>query len=182
MNLWHDIPLGKDPAKSFNCIVEISKGSHNKYEIDKDTGIIALDRANYNSAPYPFDYAFAPQTLWDDGDALDVVILTTYPINIGVMVEVRPIAIMNMIDSGESDAKIIAVPTSDRRFDHIHDLADLNKHSLKEYTHFFETYKNLKSDTGQTDYPVTIESIEGKDKSIEAILKSIELYKDKFSK
>jgi inorganic pyrophosphatase len=182
MNLWHDITLGENPTESFNCIVEISKGSHNKYEIDKKTGLIALDRANYNAAPYPFDYAFAPQTLWDDGDALDVVILTTYPINTGVLVEVRPIAIMNMTDSGESDAKIIAVPTSDRRFEHIHNLEDLNKHMLKEFTHFFETYKNLKADDGHITHPVTIEGIEGKDKAIEAIEKSIKLYKDKFIK
>lgn len=182
MNLWHDILLGDNPTEAFNCIVEISKGSHNKYEIDKKSGVIALDRANYNAAPYPFDYAFAPQTLWDDGDALDVVLLTTYPINIGVMVEVRPIAIMNMIDSGQSDAKIIAVPTSDRRFDHIHNLEDLNKHTLKEYTHFFETYKNLKSDDGHIEHPVTINGIEGRDKAVEAIKKSIEYYKQKFDK
>lgn len=181
-NLWHDIHLGENPAESFNCIVEISKGSHNKYEIDKESGIIALDRANYNAAPYPFDYAFAPQTLWDDGDALDVVLLSTYPINIGVMVEVRPIAIMNMIDSGESDAKIIAVPTSDKRFDHVHDLEDLNKHMLKEFTHFFETYKNLKTDNGKVTHPVVIEGIENKSKAIEAINKSVALYKDKFQK
>lgn len=182
MNLWHDITLGENPTESFNCIVEIPKGSHNKYEIDKETGLIALDRANYNAAPYPFDYAFVPQTLWDDGDALDVVIITTYPLNVGVMVNVRPIAIMNMVDSGESDAKIIAVPTSDRRFEHIHDLADLNKHMLKEFTHFFETYKNLKSDDGHIAHPVTINGIDGKDKAVEAIRKSIELYKQKFNK
>jgi inorganic pyrophosphatase len=182
MNLWHDVTLGKNPTESFNCIVEIPKGSHNKYEIDKETGLIALDRANYNAAPYPFDYAFAPQTLWEDGDALDVVIITTYPLNVGVMVNVRPIAIMNMIDSGESDAKIIAVPTSDRRFEHIHDLADLNKHMLKEFTHFFETYKHLKSEDGKDKYLVTIDGIDGKDKAIEAIEKSIKLYKEKFNK
>ncbi len=182
MNLWHDITLGKNPTESFNCIVEIPKGSHNKYEIDKETGLIALDRANYNSAPYPFDYAFAPQTLWEDGDALDVVIITTYPLNVGVMVNVRPIAIMNMVDSGESDDKIIAVPTNDRRFEHIHDLADLNKHLLKEFTHFFETYKNLKSDDGHIAHPVKINGIEGKEKAVEAIKKSIELYKAKFQK
>ncbi len=182
MNLWHDISLGENPTVAFNCIVEIPKGSHNKYEIDKKTGIIALDRANYNAAPYPFDYAFIPQTLWDDGDALDVVLLTTYPINIGVLVEARPVAIMNMVDTGDSDAKIIAVPTSDRRFDHIHNLEDLNKHMLKEYTHFFETYKNLKSDDDRIAHPVIIEGIEGKDKAVEAIEKSIKLYKEKFNK
>lgn len=181
MNLWHDISIGKNVPNEFNCIVEIPKSSHNKYEIDKETGMIALDRANYNAAPYPFDYAFVPQTLWEDGDALDVVVLSTYPIAVGVLVAVRPVAIMDMVDSGESDAKIIAVPVNDRRFDEIHDLKDLNKHMLKEYTHFFETYKILKGDD-PAKYTVTIDSIRGKDAAIEAILKSQTLYKEKFQK
>ncbi len=180
-NLWHDIPLGENPTQSFNCIIEIPRGSHNKYEIDKATGMIALDRANYDGTPYPMNYAFAPQTLWDDGDALDVLVITTYPLDVGVLVAVRPVAIMDMIDSGESDAKIIAVPVNDRRFEEIHDLSDLNKHTLKEYTHFFENYKNLKSDV-PGKYKVTIESIRDKKAATEAIEKSIELYKAKFSK
>lgn len=181
MNYWHDIPIGKNVPNEINCIVEIPKGSHNKYEIDKETGMIALDRANYNAAPYPFDYAFVPQTLWEDGDALDVIVLSTYPLQVGIQVAVRPVAIMNMMDSGESDAKIIGVPVSDRRFDDIHDLADLNKHTLKEYVHFFETYKRLKSDD-PNKYPVVISGYEGKDAAIAAILKSQELYKEKFQK
>ena len=84
MNLWHDVTIGKNAPQEFNCIVEIPKGSHNKYEIDKETGLIALDRANYNASPYPFDYAFIPQTLWEDGDALDVVLFSTYPLEVGV--------------------------------------------------------------------------------------------------
>jgi inorganic pyrophosphatase len=181
MNLWHDIPLGKNVPEEFNCIVEIPKGSHNKYEIDKETGMIALDRANYNAAPYPFDYAFAPQTLWEDGDALDVLVLSTWPLAVGVLVAVRPVAIMDMIDSGESDAKIIAVPVNDRRFEHVHDLTDLNKHMLKEFSHFFETYKLLKADE-PGKYPVTIDSIRDRAAAIEAIKKSQALYTEKFSK
>lgn len=181
MNLWHDITIGKNAPEEFNCIVEISKGSHNKYEIDKETGMIALDRANYNWAPYPFDYAFVPQTLWEDGDALDVVILSTFPINTGVLVAVRPVAIMDMNDSGESDAKIIAVPVNDSRWNDIQDLKDLNKHSLKEYAHFFETYKNLKGETADK-YPVKIDGYRDKASAIEAIKKSQELYKEKFGK
>ena len=80
MNLWHDVSLGDNPTKEFNTIIEIPKGSNNKYEIDKETGLIMLDRANYSAAAYPFDYGFAPQTLWEDGDPLDVVVLTTYPL------------------------------------------------------------------------------------------------------
>jgi len=181
MNLWHDIPIGDNVPEECNCIVEIPKGSHNKYEIDKATGMIALDRANYNSAAYPFDYAFVPQTLWEDGDALDVVIIATWPLNVGVMVAIRPVAIIDMIDAGKSDAKIIAVPVGDRRFEHIHDLEDLNKHAIKEFTHFFETYKLLKSDD-PNKHPVEINGVRGKDAAIEAIKKSQELYKQKFQK
>ena len=86
MNLWHDIPLGDNAPEEINVIIEIPKGSNNKYEIDKKTGLIKLDRANYSSAAFPYDYGFAPQTLWEDGDALDVIVLTTYPLQTGILV------------------------------------------------------------------------------------------------
>lgn len=181
MNLWHDVSIGKNVPEEFNCIIEIPKGSHNKYEIDKETGLIALDRANFDGHPYPVNYAFVPQTLWEDGDALDVLVMSTYPLDVGVLVAVRPVGIIDMVDSGESDAKIIAVPVSDRRFEDIRDLADVNKHALKEYQHFFEHYKKLKSDD-PAKYPVKIESIRDKAAAIEAITKSQALYKEKFNK
>ena len=177
MNLWHDIPLGDEVPEKINVIIEIPKNSHNKYEIDKKTGLIMLDRANYSSAPYPFDYGFAPQTLWADGDALDVIVLTTYPLNVGILVEVRPVAVMDMVDSGDSDAKIIAVPVNDKRWEHVKDIGDLNPHQLKEFKHFFETYKELK---GKGDV-VEIKSIKGKKEAIEAINDSVKLYKKEFS-
>lgn len=178
MNLWHDIPAGNTIPEEFNCIIEIPKNSYNKYEIDKETGLIALDRANYSYAPYPFDYGFVPQTLWDDGDALDVIVLTTFPLNPGILVKVRPVAVMDMTDGGESDYKIIAVPVNDMRWDDIHDLADLNKHTLKEFTHFFETYKQLKGKPAL----VTINNTMGKKEAAEAVVRSTELYKEKFGK
>ncbi len=110
MNLWHDVPLGDDAPNEINVIIEIPKGSHNKYEIDKATGLIKLDRANYSDAAFPYDYGFAPQTLWDDGDALDVIVLTTYPLQTGILVAVRPVAVMEMIDTGESDLKLLPYP------------------------------------------------------------------------
>jgi inorganic pyrophosphatase len=179
-NLWHDVPRGNTPNE-LNVIIEIPKGSQNKYEIDKETGLIALDRANYTPTPYPFDYGFVPQTLWDDNDALDVIIPTTYPLQVGILVRVRPVAVMEMTDSGESDYKIIAVPIDDRRWEDVQDLEDLNKHSLKEYAHFFETYKNLKSDD-KNKYTVTVHGYKGKADAILAIEKSIKLYEEKFSK
>ena len=142
MNLLHDVDPGT--KSEMNVIVEIPKDSHNKYEIDKATGLIKLDRANYSSAAYPFDYGFVPQTLWDDGDALDVILLTTYPLNVGILVNARPIGILNFVDDGERDDKIIAVPVEDKRWDEIHDIKDVNNHLLKEIVHFLETYKNLK--------------------------------------
>jgi len=176
MNLWHDIEIGKDAPEEINCIIEISKGSHNKYEIDKETGLIKLDRANYGPAAYPFDYGFAPQTLWEDGDALDIIVLSTYPINSGILVKVRPVAMMEMTDTDESDNKIIAVPVDDLRWDDVQDLKDLNKHSMKEFQNFFETVKQLKPKKSV----ITIHGFKGKAEAIEAIKKSQELYRTKF--
>lgn len=176
MNLWHDVPLGDNTPEEFNTIIEIPKGSKNKYEIDKDTGLIKLDRAMKTSQDYPFDYGFAPQTLWEDNDPLDVVVLTTYPLASNILVNVRPVAVMEMIDAGESDYKIIAVPTEDPRWDDVQDLEDVNKHTIKEIRHFFETYKTI------DNKEVTIPGIKGKKEAQEAVTKSIEIYNDKFAK
>ncbi|PIR03930.1 MAG: inorganic pyrophosphatase [Candidatus Magasanikbacteria bacterium CG11_big_fil_rev_8_21_14_0_20_39_34] len=181
MNLWHDVSLGEKAPEKFNVIVEVPKGSRNKYELDKDTGMIKLDRANYSFAAYPFEYCFVPQTLWDDGDAIDVVLLATHPLFPGVLVEARPVAFMKMIDSGEDDSKIIAVPTCDKRFDNIQDLSDLNPHNLKEIQHFFETYKALKGETPD-QYKVEVPGFEPKNMAIEALNKSVKLYQEKFAK
>ncbi|MBP9710949.1 MAG: inorganic diphosphatase [Candidatus Pacebacteria bacterium] len=178
MNLWHDVPLGSNVPNEINVIVEIPKGSHNKYEVDKDTGMIKLDRANYSDAAFPFDYGFAPQTLWEDGDPLDVIVLSTYALHPGILVAVRPVAVMEMIDSNESDYKVIAVPVEDKRWEDVQDLSDINKHTLKEFQHFFETYKLLKGKPA----PVEIRGVKGKAEAIEAVKKSIEIYKDKFGK
>jgi len=143
MNLLHDIDSGtKD---KMTVIVEINKGSHNKYEIDKETGLIALDRVAHTGQDFPFDYGFVPQTLWDDGDALDVTLLTTYPLFPGLLVRVRPVGLMKMIDGGESDDKVIAVPIDDPRWSDVKDLKDVNPHTLKEIEHFYSTYKKLQN-------------------------------------
>jgi inorganic pyrophosphatase len=176
MNLWHDVPLGEKAPEQFNVIIEIPKGSKNKYEIDKETGLIKLDRANRTAQDYPFDYGFAPKTYWDDNDALDVIVLTTYPLSPGILVVVRPVAVMHMLDTGESDDKIIAVPVKDPRWDYLNDLEDINKHTLKEITHFFETYKIIQNDE------VKIGGFENKAKAMEAVKRSVELYKAKFAK
>jgi len=176
MNLWHEISKGKKIPERINVIIEIPKGSENKYEIDKETGLISLDRANYSAASYPFDYGFVPQTLWEDNDPLDVVVLSTFPLHPGILVEVRPVAVMEMIDDGESDYKIIGVPSEDKRWDDVNDLEDLNKHKLREIQHFFETYKTLKDE----DIVVKINGIKGKADAIKSIEKSIQLYDEKY--
>jgi inorganic pyrophosphatase len=170
-NLWHDLEPGtKD---EMTVIIEIPKGSKNKYEIDKKTGLIALDRAMHTSQDYPFDYGFVPRTLWEDGDPLDVVVLTTYPLFPGILVKVRPVGVINMIDSGESDAKIIAVPVEDPRFDEIKDLENVNKHTIKEIDHFFLTYKKIQNKE------VIIHSIDGKKVAEEIFNKSLIYYQEK---
>lgn len=170
MNLLHDIPAGK--ADEMNVIVEIPKFSKNKYEIDKETGIIALDRVMHSAQDYPFDYGFVPQTLFDDGDALDVVLLTTYPLMPGILVKARPVAIMEMIDGGDRDDKVVAVPVDDPRFKEVNDLADLNKHFIKEMAHFFETYKKIQNKE------VSVGEWRGKDAAMAAFEKSVKMYHD----
>lgn len=178
MNLWHDVPLGESAPDEINTIIEIPKGSSNKYEVDKETGLIKLDRANYSAAAYPFDYGFAPQTYWDDGDPLDVIVLTTFPLAPGILVAVRPVAVIDMVDNGDSDYKVIAVPVEDKRWEDVKDIGDLNKHMLKEFQHFFETYKALKGKPS----PVEIKGIYGKAEALAAVKKSVELYAKKFGK
>ncbi len=174
MNLWHDIEPGtKD---EMNVIVEIPRGSKNKYEIDKETGLIALDRAMHTSQDYPFDYGFVPKTYWDDEDALDVLLLTTYPLSPGILVRARAVAIMNMIDSGDADDKIIAVPTNDPRWDEVQDLADINKHTINEIEHFFSTYKKIQNKE------VVINGFKGRVDAGTAFARAIELYTAKFGK
>jgi inorganic pyrophosphatase len=174
MNLLHDIESGE--KNKINVIVEIFKGSKNKYEIDKATGLIALDRVAHTAQDFPFDYGFIPQTLWDDGDAIDVVLLTTHPLTTGVLVRVRPIALMNMIDGGDADDKIIAVPIDDPRWDEIKDLKDINKHTIKEMEHFYSTYKKLQNKE------VSVTGFKGREHAEDAFERGKKMYQKKFSK
>ena len=174
MNLWHDVSIGENAPERFMAVVEISRGSLNKYELDKESGLIMLDRVSHTAQTYPFDYAMVPQTLWEDGDPLDVMIMTTEPIPPGVLVEVRPVGVMHMIDDGEGDDKILAVPVGDKRFDHVQDIGDVSPHLLKTYQHFYENYKKLQNKV------VEIPGIEGKEAAMAAVEKSVTLYNEKF--
>jgi inorganic pyrophosphatase len=172
MNLWHEIAPGT--KESMNVIIEINKGSKNKYEIDKKTGLISLDRVMSTGQDYPFDYGFVPQTLWHDGDALDVAVLSTYAFVPGVMVKCRPVAVIHMVDGGEADDKIVAVPVDDPRFAKVRDLEDVNPHTLLEMEHFFLTYKKLQNKD------VVINGVDGRAVAEAAFEESLKIYRDKY--
>lgn len=141
MNLWHDVPRGEKEA--LTVIIEIPRDSRVKYELDKETGLIKYDRVLYSPMHYPANYGFVPQTLWDDGDPLDVLVLGQEPLIPGCLIEVRPIGVLDMIDGGEGDAKVLAVPCADPRWKGTKDIGDLEPHVLEEIKHFFQVYKDL---------------------------------------
>jgi len=170
MNLLHDIDPGT--KEEMNVIIEIPKGSHNKYEIDKATGLIALDRVAHTAQQFPFDYGFVPQTLWDDGDALDVILLTTYPLVPGILVRARAVGLIKMIDGGEADDKVIAVPIDDPRWKEVKDLQDVNPHTLKEFEHFLTTYKKLQNKE------VVINGFEGRAEAEAAFERARKMYSE----
>ena len=128
---------------SYPAVVEIPKGSRNKYEVDHVTGRVFLDRVLFTTFVYPTDYGYFENTLGLDGDPVDVLILLDYPLFPGVGVAVRPVAVFNMTDDGGSDAKVIAVPAKDPRWAHIQDIGDIPEYTIKEIEHFFEHYKDL---------------------------------------
>ena len=141
------IDLSKIPARPkeglLNVLVEIPGRSHNKYEFDKDLGVFALDRVLYSAVYYPGDYGFVPNTLADDGDPLDGLVLMDEPTFPGCLIPARPIGVLGMIDSGEGDEKILCVPAKDPRYTGVKDIADIAQHRLDEIAEFFATYKRL---------------------------------------
>ena len=128
---------------AYDAVIEIPKGSRNKYEVDHETGRVYLDRVLFTSFVYPTDYGYFENTLGLDGDPVDVLVLLDYPLFPGVGVSVRPVAVFNMTDDGGSDAKVIAVPAKDPRWAHIQDINDIPEFTRKEIEHFFEHYKDL---------------------------------------
>jgi len=176
MHLWHDITPGEKVPNEIEVIIENPRGTHNKYEIDKETNLIRLDRVLYGDNFYPFDYGFVPQTYWEDGDPLDVIVLSTNPMVPLCQVTVRPIGVMRMIDGGESDDKIIAVTAKDPRFDHITKLEDIGEYRQKEWKHLFETMKLLQNKE------VKVTGFEGAEAAKETIEKAMKAYQEKFGK
>ena len=143
INAWRDISPGPQAPELVTAIIEIPRGSRNKYELDKETGMMKLDRVLYSAVHYPGDYGFIPRTLFEDGDPLDVLVRINEPTFPGCMVEVRPIGVLKMLDKGEPDDKILAMPANDPFHNEYYDIADIPQHYLAEIEHFFHIYKDL---------------------------------------
>lgn len=174
MNLWHDLPPGPKAPDTIYVIVEIPKGSRNKYEYHKAAGIIKLDRVLYSSLVYPGDYGLIPRTYYEDGDPLDALVMineATFP---GCIIEARPIGVFRMMDKGLPDDKILAVPSTDPIFKGYKDITDIPPHYLREVSHFFEVYKDLE---GERTKPI---GWEGADSARDKLLHAIELYRTQF--
>ncbi|KAD0014295.1 hypothetical protein E3N88_44924 [Mikania micrantha] len=137
---WHDLEIGPGAPTIFNCVIEISKGSKVKYELDKKTGLIKVDRVLYSSVVYPHNYGFVPRTLCEDNDPLDVLVIMQEPILPGCFLRAKAIGVMPMIDQGEKDDKIIAVCADDPEYRHYNDIKELPPHRMAEIRRFFEDF------------------------------------------
>jgi inorganic pyrophosphatase len=176
---WHAVKVGKSVPSIVTAIIEIPRGSKNKYEICKDSGLLVLDRVLSSSVFYPTNYGFIPQTYCEDGDALDILVLGQDPVPPLSMMNVRVVGGMKMIDGGEEDDKILAVHADDPHFKHIDDLSQVNPHLVKEIEQFFRSYKALEKKT------VELKGWVGRSEAEAIVLKSIEMYnahKDKLTK
>ncbi|MBK8268335.1 MAG: inorganic diphosphatase [Planctomycetes bacterium] len=140
---FEDIPAGTNLPSVVNTIIEITKGRRNKFELDKRTGLIKLDRYLYSSSVYPGDYGFIPQSLADDGDALDILVMVNEPTFAGCLIETRVLGVFQMSDRGVNDYKVLGVPNTDPFFDEYRELEDVPKNFVREVEHFFSTYKQL---------------------------------------
>ena len=176
MNIWHDIKEDRIKKDDFIGVIEITKGGKNKYELDKETGMLRLDRVLYTSTHYPANYGFIPKTYGDDDDPLDVLVLCQENIEPLTLVECTPIGALIMVDSEQKDEKIIAVAKKDPSLNMYKDIEELPHHISEEIRHFFEVYKQLENK--QTE----VEEFVGRTEAENIIEKSIISYKEKFNK
>lgn len=174
-NIWHSINPDRIKPDDFIAVVEIPKGSKNKYELDKETGLIILDRVLHTSTHYPANYGFIPRTYGDDLDPLDVLVLCSEPLDPLTLVRCYPIGVIKMLDSGKSDEKIIAVPYGDPTYNGYRSIFNLPKHIYDEMTHFFKVYKALEHKE------TAVDEVKDYDSAVEIISAAIENYKVKFS-
>ena len=176
MNIWHDLSPERVKETDFDAVIEITKGGKAKYELDKETGFLKLDRVLYTSTHYPASYGFIPRTYAEDGDPLDVLVLCSEHIVPLALVRCYPIGVIRMVDGGEKDEKIIAIPFNDPTYNTYKDIDELPKHIFDEMSHFFSVYKEL-------EHKVTaIEEVSGRDAAVEIISTCIKAYNEKFGK
>lgn len=172
---WHDVHIGPSAPEEFQAVIEIPKGSKVKYELDKETGLIRVDRVLYSSVIYPANYGFIPQTLGDDHDPLDVLVLMQEPVVPLGILRVRPIGMMTMLDQGENDEKIICVHLDDPEYRGFTNISELPQHRLHEVRRFFEDYKALEQKE------VLVQDFLGPDEAKKAVRHCMELYEKLFA-
>lgn len=175
-NPWHSVAIGADVPQVVTGIIEIPRGSRAKYELDKESGLLKLDRVLFSSIYYPANYGFIPQTYGDDHDPLDILVLSQVEIQPLCILEAKVIGVMRMLDSGEADDKIIAVAEHDMSVNHINEIQELPPHFIVEMKSFFEDYKKLENKT------VVVEEFQDKNTAYEIIRKSMDNYNKKFRK
>ena len=173
-NIWHDVSPKRINSNDFMAVIEITKGSKKKYELDKETGFLMLDRILYTSTHYPANYGFIPRTYGDDGDPLDVVVICSEKIDPMTLVRCYPIGVITMKDSGKLDEKIISIPFNDPNYNGYKDISELPKHVFDEMKHFFKVYKNLE------DKETVVDEVQNREKAIEIIEKCISNYIQEF--
>lgn len=174
MNIWHDISPERIKPEDFIAVIEISKGNKKKYELDKETGLIILDRILYTSTVYPANYGFIPKTYAEDDDPLDVLVLCAEPIESLVLVQCYPIGVITMIDNGSYDEKIIAIPFNDPNYYTYHSIKDLPEHIFDEMSHFFQVYKNLEGKE------TAVLQVADRDEALQVIIKAQARYQEIF--
>ncbi len=174
-NIWHDVRADRIRPNDFISVIEIEKGSKNKYELDKETGFLILDRILYTSTHYPANYGFIPRTYADDGDPLDVLLLCSEPVVPLTMVRSFPIGVISMADGGSRDEKIIALPYGDPTYKDYTDIDQLPSHIFDEMRHFFSVYKSLEGKK------TAVDEVQGRNVAVKIIEECIENYKNKFN-
>lgn len=176
MNIWHEMRPDRIKPDDFLAVIEIEKGSKTKYELDKETGVLILDRILYTSTHYPTSYGFIPRTYADDGDPLDVLVLCSEPIRPMTLIRAYPIGVITMLDGGANDEKIIAIPFEDPTYNVYRSIEALPRHTFSEMQHFFKVYKELEGKE------TAVHEVEGPNRAIEIVRRSIEMYNEKFGK
>ncbi|MDQ5983301.1 MAG: Inorganic pyrophosphatase [Eubacteriales bacterium SKADARSKE-1] len=174
MNIWHDIDSTKISPEDFMVVIEIPKGGKTKYELDKQSGMLKLDRILHTSTHYPASYGFIPRTYASDNDPLDVLVLCTESIYPLTLVRCYPIGVITMVDGNENDEKIIAIPYSDPTYNSYTNIDQLPQHIFNEMTHFFKVYKALENKE------TAVEEVKGLDEAVRVITVAIDTYKEKF--